>query len=207
MMNGRDIGTFEMRAKTEVQTQRCVGVRGEGDRDASDLSKGTGGHFEVRDGHSEIKNIRAIVTETIQETSIRRFILKVVHGFIESNMLSSLDSFGHRVEVDNILHSAGEAKENTNSSIRDNFGRTARMSRKSIDTAAEHTKEAKIRLLTSAHLIGRSGAITMNGNIVKAKEVMESIRPELGRESSTTKHGMECIANSLMRTLTRTILM
>jgi hypothetical protein len=39
---------------------------------------------------------------------------KVIHGFTKGDMLSSLDSLSLHIKVQNILHSLGEAKEDTN---------------------------------------------------------------------------------------------
>jgi len=44
-------------------------------------------------------------------------------------------------------------------------------------------------------------------NIIEMYEMVKGIRPELCLKTSTHKHGVDSIANSVMRTFTRAILM
>jgi hypothetical protein len=129
-----------------------------------------------------------------------------MHNLIKGNMLSHLDGFGNGVEIENVLHGLGVAEKNTNTGIRKKTVRTTRASRESINAATKDTKEAEVRLATKADLKGGSGTGTMDSYIVEAEVVMEGIRPESDRKIGTAKHGTKSIANGLMGTFTRTIL-
>jgi hypothetical protein len=73
----------------------------------------------------------------VEETGIGGLDIKVIHGFIKGDMLSSLDSLSLHIKVQNILHSLGEAKEDTNSCIREGSVRAFGTRGKSINTAAK----------------------------------------------------------------------
>lgn len=72
------------------------------------------------------------------------FLRQVMHGFIESNMLRSLDGLCHSIKINNILQGLGIPKEDADASIGDEFIGTARSSRESINTATKHSKETQV---------------------------------------------------------------
>jgi hypothetical protein len=121
-------------------------------------------------------------------------------------MLRELDGLRNSVKIQDILHRFREPKEDTNTSIRHKLVRATRTSRKGVDTTTKNPKKAEIGLTTGTDLKRGSLLITMDSNIVQAKPMMEGIRPELGRQIGATKHGTQCITNSLMRTFTGAIL-
>jgi hypothetical protein len=90
----------------------------------------------------------------IEEAGIGGLDIKVIHGFIKGDMLSSLDSLSLHIKVQNILHSLGEAKEDTNTCIREGSIRAFGTRGKSINTAAKNAKVSEIRFLTSLDLKG-----------------------------------------------------
>jgi hypothetical protein len=122
-------------------------------------------------------------------------------------MLSGLHRFGHGIIVEYILHSLGKTKENTNTSIRSKLIRAARTGRERINTAAEDTEVSKVRLLARTKLVGRSSTVAVNGDIVQAKVVLESVGPEFGGKTGATQESTEGITNSTVGALAGTILM
>jgi hypothetical protein len=121
------------------------------------------------------------VTNTIKETSIGRLDVKIIHGFIEGNVLGRFDSLRYGIKIQNVLQCLGVAKKNANPSIGDKLIGATRTSGEGIDTTPKDTEQAKIRLVTGAELKRGGGLIAMNGNIVEAKPVVEGIRPEFWR--------------------------
>jgi hypothetical protein len=130
-----------------------------------------------------------------------------MHGFIEGNVLSRLNSLGDRIIVEDILKCLGVAKEDASAGVGDELIRTTWTGRKSVDTTAKHAKEMEVRLFTSTHFVGGSRLVGMDGDIVKPEPVVEGIWPELRWKGGTTKHGAKGVTNRLVRTFTRTILM
>jgi hypothetical protein len=114
-------------------------------------------------------------------------------------MLSSLDSLGLHIKVQNILHSLGEAKEDTNSCIRKGSVGAFGTRGKSINTTAKNAEVSEIRFLTSLDLKGRC-LVTMWCNIIQAEEVIEGIWPLFGRKAGTGEHSTDSIGNGLMGT-------
>ncbi len=70
-------------------------------------------------------------------------------------MLGSLDNLSFHIKVQNILHSLGEAKEDTNTCIREGNVRAFGTRRKSINTAAKNVELSVIRFLASLNLKGQ----------------------------------------------------
>jgi hypothetical protein len=77
-----------------------------------------------------------------------------MHGFIEGNVLSRLNSLGDRIIVEDILKCLGVAKEDASAGVGDELIRTTWTGRKSVDTTTKHAKEMEVRLFTSTQFIG-----------------------------------------------------
>lgn len=100
--HGNNLGVIE-RARSNIKIQEC--------------------HLNV---HEVIKLARA---KAIKKTSIGWLEVKIIHGLIKGNMLSSLDSLGLNVKVQDVLHRLGVAKEDANMSIGESFVRPVRAGR------------------------------------------------------------------------------
>jgi hypothetical protein len=78
------------------------------------------------------------VAKVIQEPCKGGLVVKVVHGFIEGNVLGSLDNLRDGIIVQDVLHGLGEAKEDANTGVRDKLIRATGARRKGIDATAKN---------------------------------------------------------------------
>jgi hypothetical protein len=135
----------------------------------------------------------------IKEMGIWGLDIKVIHGFIKGNILSKLDSLSLHIKVQNILHSLGKAKEDTNTCIGEGNIRAFQTRGKSINTAAKNVEVSEIRFLASLDFKGRC-LVTMWHNIIQVEKVIEGIWPLFGRKAGTGKQSADGIGNGLMGT-------
>jgi hypothetical protein len=136
------------------KAKRRVRVRVQGNNDSRRGQEGARRDIKIREGKVKVKNIEVVIAETVEEARIRRLVVNIMHGFIEGNVLSRLDSFGDRIIVEDILERFGVAKEDAGAGIGDELIRTTGTGRKSIDTTTKHAKEMEVRLFTSTHFVG-----------------------------------------------------
>ena len=137
-------------------------------------------NFDIRNINIHVEKFRVASTDTSEKTSIGGLIGNILHGFIKSDMLRSLDVLRFDVIVDGIFHGLGVAEEDASARIRDSLIRTFLTGGQSIDAAAKDTQKTKMGLLAGTDLIRRCFGITMNSDVVKAKKMMKGVRPELG---------------------------
>ncbi len=185
-MDLRDEGTLKPRASVKTQSKRRVRVKIKGNSHCGELREGLRRHLEIWKRHLEVKDIRTTTTNTIEKPSIGRLVCKIIHCLIEADVLSSLDSLSDSVIVQHILHSLGEAKEDTNACIGGSTLGTTGTSRESIDTTTKDTEQTKVGFVTHAHLERRGSIIAVHSDVVQPKEVLKRIRPELGRKVGTS---------------------
>jgi hypothetical protein len=116
-----DIGLKELVASIKLHCKQCWRIKIQRHRNSKNVMKGARGHIQI--GKVYIKILHNIInwtrTNAVEEIFIWWLDIKIIHGFIKGNMLSSLDSLSFHVKVQNILHSLGEAKEDTNTGIRE----------------------------------------------------------------------------------------
>jgi hypothetical protein len=196
-----DMGPNELVASIKLHCKRCWRIKIQGHRNGKDVMKGAKGHIQI--GKVHIKVLHNIINLTrmnvVKESGIWGLDVKIIYAFIKGNMLSSLDSLSFHIKVQNILHSLGEAKEDTNVCIGESNIRAFGMQRKSINMAAKNAEVLKIRFLASLNLKGRC-LVTMWCDIIQLEEVIEGIWPLFGRKAGTSKHSMDGIGNGLMGT-------
>jgi hypothetical protein len=102
-----------------------------------------------------------------------------VHGFVEGNMLSRFDLTSCSVIVQDVLHSFGMAKEDTDTRVGYNAFRTLRQVRHNTrHTTTKDPKQAKVWFAIGADREGRNKAITMHSHIVQSEKVLKSIGPK-----------------------------
>ena len=131
---------------------------------------------------------------------------KIVHSFIETGMLGSLDTIGLRIVPDNVLGGIGEkAKEETLASIGTELG-TPSTWRPNPNSTPKRSKRSKVILFSSGEEKRRCLLVFRRQDIVNSEPMVESVRPELDGEIGTNKHSTDGIGNSKMTSFNRSIL-
>lgn len=76
-----------------------------------------------------------------------------------------------------------------------------------MDATAKSTEFRQIGEFTPAQFMRAEGSGTARDKVVEPDVMVKGIRPKRGSESSTSEHSTKCIANRLVGTLARTVLM
>jgi hypothetical protein len=94
MMNDpRDISPMKMRASVKLETEGSIICEVNWHRDGMHTNMCARRHIKSRQGHIKLHHVWVLVPDAIEEMGIGRLLEKVVHAFINPNMLSFLDSF------------------------------------------------------------------------------------------------------------------
>ena len=127
--------------------------------------------------------------------------------FIEGNMLRGVHRVRSGVKVKDILQSLGVTEKNAMADIRDRTVRATSTGRKGKDATAKSAEKLKVGFASGADFKRRFFALAMRSNIMQAKVMVESIRPEAGVKLCTTKKNSDGIADIAVTAFDRTILM
>jgi hypothetical protein len=147
-------------ASVKLETEGSIICEVKRHRDGMHTNKCARRHIKSRQGHIKLHHVWVLGLDAIEETGIGRLLEKVVHAFINPNMLGFLDSFTLNIVV-NDLHGLGEAKEDADTSITDGLGIATGTIWNGINTAAEGTEVPKVRTVARTDLIWSLVTTTM----------------------------------------------
>jgi hypothetical protein len=76
----------------------------------------------------------------------------ISHRFVKNNVLSSLDSLGINIVIEDVFEGLGETEENTSPSVQVELVRTTGMSRECKHTTTKHAKITEIGFVARTNL-------------------------------------------------------
>jgi hypothetical protein len=205
----RDVRTIGLGISGKLKTKSGIGA-GRGKLDIPFGCKGLEGESKGRDRDSfGFSRDWGIMVNALKMANVGREIGcgKVVHAFVEAGMESNLDTLGFDVVPQNVLGGvAKEAKEDAFASVLLKFSRSRAWGLNPKATT-KSTHITKVGFVSKAKKAGRAGLIFEGEGVFDAKVAMESIGPESCVKVGTSEHGgAKSIANGLVRTLDRTVL-